>query len=250
MYIGNYEITKREVIVAIAVTLMLIGIGFLIGGVITDVVTEANENYYKALHIENDVDTFKYSLNTNVGYALCEGVASATEPVSIPEIQGEYFYIKKVKEEYTRHTRQVAHHYTDSKGHSHTYYTTEVYYTWDYRNSWSWQSPQTNFLGVTFDNYKFNLASYNYQYDIQKESSSIRYVYYVVPKEVYGTLFTNIVDNDITEPNFSRSTIEEIIADKEKSADFWVTVFWVAWVLIIIAADIGYVLLENRYLED
>ena len=39
---------------------------------------------------------------------------------------------EKVKEKYTKHTRQVEHTRTKSDGTTETYYTTEEYWTWDY----------------------------------------------------------------------------------------------------------------------
>lgn len=247
----NFTITKREILVCIAITLLLIGIGFLISSAIKDVEYEYNEKYHKALKIDNDEDTFKYALRTNVGYVLVNGNVK-TEGISIDGIDGKYFYIKKVKEKYTEHTRQVAHTRTVSDGHggtrTETYYTTETYWEWDYAGSEEKHVDKFTFSGVEFD--YGTIGFYNDSHiDTIKESSRIRYKYYAIPTEFNGTLFTFIENNTITQNEFSSGLSLEDTYEMQ-TRNIGTIIFWVIWIIVIGLLDFGYMYMENKYLED
>lgn len=248
----DFVVTKREILVCIAITLLLIGIGFLISSAIQNAVYESNEKYHKALKIDNDEDTFKYALKTNVGYLFANGNVK-TDGISIDGIDGKYFYIKKVKEKYTEHTRQVAHTRTvsDGKGgtRTETYYTTETYWEWDYVGSEEKHVDKFTFLNVEFD---YNtIKFYNDRHiDTIKESSRIRYKYYAIPTEFNGTLFTFIENNTITQNDFTVGlSLQETIERKTNTSGVAVG-FWLIWIILIGLLDFGYVYLENNYLED
>lgn len=243
------EVTFREVLVSIAITLILIGLGFLISGAIKDSINESNEKYYKALKIDNNEDMFKYAIDTNIGYTLAQGKVQAVEGVSVDDIEGKYFKIKKVKEEYTKHYRQVAH--TREVGNrTETYYTTEEYWTWDYAGQEEWHTKKFKFLGIEFDYSTINFC--NEQYKETKDGGyHIRYEYYVEPFEFEGTLFTYIDNNTINQNMFSlNNTIENIIKSKEEFINTGSTIFWILWIMFIGSINFGYVYLDNRYLED
>lgn len=245
----NFTITKREIIVSIAITLILIGIGFLINSAIQNSIYEKNEKYYKALKIDNNEEQFKYSINTNIGYVLAQGKVQAVDGVSIEDIEGKYFKIRKVKEKYTMHTRQVAH--TRKVGNTtQIYYTTEVYYSWDFVEKEEFHTEKFNFLGVDFEygTIKFNNEAYK---DTKQISSDIRYKYYTIPFEFEGSLFTYINNNTINDNNFYiENTIKNIIESKEKEGENWQIGFWTLWIIFILVIDFGYVYLDNNYLED
>ena len=63
----EFKVTKREVMVTIAITLILIGLGFIISSSIRNNIYESNEKYHKSLKINNDVDMFQHALKTNIG---------------------------------------------------------------------------------------------------------------------------------------------------------------------------------------
>ena len=244
----DFEITRREILVVIAISLILVGIGFLISGAINNGIDEKNEHYYKALKIRNDEEMFKYAIKTNIGYTLAEGKVQVVDGVSIDDIEGKYFYIKKVKEEYTRHERQVAHEETIGNE-TYTYYTTEEYWTWDYVGQEEFHTNQFKFLGEDFNYGTINFNNEKYKETIQ-ESCYIRYQYYIIPSEFEGTLFTYINNNTINQSNFFiNNTIDRIIESKEKESDIYCEVFWGIWIIFIFLIDFGYVYLENNYLE-
>lgn len=130
---GNFEITKREILVSVSIVAIMLLIGVLNAGKISDYQLDKNEKYNKAIKIESQ-ELFEYGMRTNAGNAFVYGDLKAVDTVTYPEIGGEYIYIEKVKERYTMHTRQVAHT-TTMNGKTHTYYTTETYWTWDYAGS-------------------------------------------------------------------------------------------------------------------
>ena len=185
------EITKREIILSIAIAAIMLVLGFVISGKISENQMDKNEEYNKALKIDN-TELFKYGMDTNVGNAFIYGDLIAIDTVSYPEIDGEYLYIEKVREEYTMHTKTVT--YTDSKGKTKT--KTKVYWTWDYAGSEEQISKEATFLDV-----KFNVSQFAIPYATHiitiKESSDVRYKYYGVPPKITGTIYTKLKDGNI-----------------------------------------------------
>lgn len=249
MNFGDFEITFREVLVSIAITLILIGLGFFISGSIENGINESNEKYFKALKIDNNEEMFKYALKTNVGYGLAQGKVKAVEGVSIGDIEGKYFKIKKVKEKYTKHTRHVAHTRTVGNK-TETYYTTEEYWTWDYDGQEEFHTTKFNFLGVDFSYGTINFYNESYK-ETKSGGYHIRYKYYTIPFEFDGTLFTYIENNTISQNDFSiNKTIDKIIEEKENSVNVAGMIFWFIWIIFIVFIDFEYVYLDNNYLED
>ena len=60
-------------------------------------------------------------MRTDIGNAFVYGELKAVDTVSYDEIEGDFSYIKKVKEKYTKHTRIVTKTRTNSKGETETY---------------------------------------------------------------------------------------------------------------------------------
>ena len=94
---GNFEITKREMLASISIIAIMLLIGLLIAGKISDYQLDKNERYNKAVKIETQ-ELFEYGMRTNVGNAFVYGDLEAVDTVTYPEIGGEYMYIEKVKE--------------------------------------------------------------------------------------------------------------------------------------------------------
>lgn len=249
MKFENFEITKREILVSIIIVLLLVTLGIFISNGIENSIEEDNEKYYKSLKIDNDEETFKYAIDTNVGYVLSSGKVKAVNGVEIDDISGKYFYIKKVREEYTRHTREVEHTRTIGNT-TETYYTTEVYYTWDYAGQEEFHVKQFEYLGVTFEYGTIDFYNSSYKETI-KINSDTRYKYYVIPLKFDGCLFTKIQDNTITENEFYyNNTIENIINNKQNEARNTKILFWFLWIFLIILIVGLFIYAENKYLED
>lgn len=243
---GNFEITKREILVSVSIVAIMLLIGVLIAGKISDYQLDKNEKYNKAIKIESQ-ELFEYGMRTNVGNAFVYGDLKAVDTVTYPEIGGEYMYIKKVKERYTMHTRQVSHRKTVN-GKTHTYYTTETYWTWDYSGSEEQTCNEILFLNHVFPVSKIDLPEEEY-IDTIKESSHIRYKYYGVGLNFTGTIFTELADKTIADnsPFYENMKIDETVEYLE--TDFAIWLFWIIWIVLIGACVYGFYYIDNEWLE-
>ena len=207
---GDFEITKREILASISIIAVMILIGVLISSKISEHQMDRNEIYNKAVKIDS-TDLFQYGMDTNVGNAFVYGDLKAVDTVTYPEIDGEYMYVEKVKEKYTKHTRTVTK-YKTVNGKRKSYTTTETYWTWDRVGSEDKKCNEVTFCGITFNVNKFDIPS-SHHIDTIKESSHIRYKYYGVETEFTGTIFTDLRDKTISDStNFYNSmNIEETV---------------------------------------
>ena len=237
-------ITKREVIASFVIIAFMMIVGFFISDNMTDWQNEQNAKYQKALHIENNKDMFQYGMDTNVGNAFVYGDLTALDPVSYDEIDGEYMYIEKVKEQYTKHTRRVS--YTvDGK----TRYRTETYWTWDWVGSEDKKCKNINFCGVTFNSNKIDMPS-QHLIDTIKESSHIRYKYYGISTSHTGTIFTKLADNTISDNTtfYKNESIDDVL--KDKTTGGWNILFWTAWIVLTGVLVFMFYYLDNRWLNS
>ena len=243
---GDFEITKREILASISIIAVMILIGVLISGKISEHQMDENEVYNKAVKIES-TDLFQYGMDTNIGNAFVYGDLEAVDTVTYPEIGGKYMYVKKVKERYTEHTKQVAHTIT-VKGKSQTYYTTETYWSWDRVDSENAKCKEISFCGITFDSNKFGIPSTNY-IDTIKESSHVRYKYYGTKTKFTGTIFTELKDKTISDNTYfyNNKNIEETVDCLESEGGE--ILFWALWIIVIIACVFGFYYLDNKWLE-
>lgn len=239
---GDFEITKREILASISIIAVMLLIGVLIASKISEYQMDKNEIYNKALKIESQ-DLFQYGMETNAGNAFVYGDLLAVDTVSYPELAGKYMYIKKVKEKYTEHTRQVRH----SNGKT-TWYTTETYWTWDYVSSERKKCQSITFCGVLLDSSKIRLPDTEY-IDTLYESSSVRYVYRGVGSKFTGTIFAQLKNGTIPDqsPFYQNRTINETVDYLESGVG--IIVFWIIWIFLIIACVFGFYYLENAWLE-
>ncbi len=242
----DFEITKREILASISIIAVMILFGILISSKISECQMDKNEIYNKAVKIESQ-EMFQYGMDTNVGNAFVYGDLKAVDTVTYPEIGGEYMYVEKIKEQYTMHTRQVAHTRTVN-GKSQTYYTTETYWTWDKVGSEDIKCKEILFCGVIFTSNKIDLPGTDY-IDTIKESSHVRYKYYGVDTEYKGTIFTDLRDKTISDNTsfYNNLTIDETIERLE--SDFPIIIFWIFWVILIGGMVFGFYYLDNRWLD-
>lgn len=107
--LGDIEVTSREIIVSIAIIAAFLIGGFLVSGRIQDSIDDANIKYNTAVKIDcsDSNELFIYGMRTNIGNTFVHGELIAVDPVSYPDIDGEYMEVKKTKERYTRHTRRL-----------------------------------------------------------------------------------------------------------------------------------------------
>ena len=243
---GSFEITNREIIASVSIIAVMILIGVLISGKISEHQMDKNETYNKAVKIES-TDLFQYGMDTNVGNAFVYGDLKAVDTVTYPEIGGEYMYVEKVKERYTQHTKQVAHTKTVN-GKQQTYYTTETYWTWDRVGSEDIKCKEISFCGVIFKSNKIDIPGSDY-IDTIKESSHIRYKYYGTGTKFTGTIFTDLRDKTISDNTnfYNNMNIEETVEYLESGGG--VIIFWIFWIILIVACVFSFYYLDNKWLE-
>lgn len=270
------EITKREIMVSVVIFFILLGLGFLIHNLIIENYILEVEKYNKALKIDNDVELFKYSIDTEVGNVLVYGKFKVDSGVSFSELKNDYTYIKKETEEYRRHSRQVCN--TDSKGNTHCH--TEYYYSWDIINTESRNVNDIFFLERKCDYHLFNnypeyrldvasnvidskkdYVKNNYLYKDKMgffgaSVGDIRYYYYYTPKDFMGTIFIKAKDKTMLNVGESGSIaindsdLNTTIENKKNQEIIINVVFWIIWIILTGLAIYGYVYLDNDYLED
>ena len=243
---GDFEITKREILASISIIAVMILFGILISSKISEHQMDKNEIYNKAVKIESQ-EMFQYGMDTNVGNAFVYGDLKSVDTVTYPEIGGEYMYVEKVKERYTRHTRQVSHTKTVN-GKTQTYYTTETYWTWDRVGSEDIKCKEISFCGITFKSNKFDIPCADY-IDTIKESSHIRYKYYGTRTKFTGTIFTELKNKTISDNTnfYNNMNIEETVERLESGGGE--IIFWVFWIILIIICVFGFYYLDNKWLE-
>ena len=243
---GDFEITPREIMASISIIAVMILIGVLISSKISEAQIDRNEIYNKAVKIES-TDLFQYGMDTNVGNAFVYGDLKAVDTVTYPEIDGEYMYVEKVKEKYTKHTRTVTKTRTVN-GKTQTYTTTETYWTWDRVESEDKKCNEVTFCGITFNVSKFDIPSSHHIGTIN-ESSHIRYKYYGVGTEFIGTIFTDLRDKTITDNTnfYNDMNIEETVERLQSSGGE--IIFWIFWILLIGGCVFGFYYIDNNWLE-
>lgn len=239
---GDFEITYREILASISIVAVMLLIGFVISGKISQIQDDKNAKYNKAVKIES-TDLFRYGMDTNVGNAFVYGELKAVDTVTYPEIGGEYMYVEKIEEHYNRHTRT----YTTTDGKGHTRIHTEVYWSWDYAGSEDMQCKEVLFCGVVFDSNKIKLPSADY-IDTIKESGYVRYKYYGTNIEYKGTIFTELKDKTISDStHFYEMSIKETKDKLERNIG--VVIFWIVWIIVMVLAVFGFYYIDNEWLE-
>lgn len=242
---GDFEITAREIIASVVILVIMLLCGLSISNKMDEYRMDRNEVYNKSLKIE-DAELFQYGLRTDVGLAFVYGELKAVDTVTYPEIGGEYIYVKKVTERYTRHTRRVAHTRKVGKT-TQTYYTTEVYWTWDTIDTEKKHAEKISFNGVEFDYEKINIPGSHY-IDTVKESSHIRYKFYGTDTVFQGTIYTSMKNGTISDgSDFYENMTAQETYEHFLAGDFRLF-FWVVWIILTGLLIFGFYYIDNRWL--
>jgi hypothetical protein len=249
MYIGDIEITKREILASIAIILVMLMIGFGFHSLILQNSLDNNEIYNKAIKLTSP-NEFVYGMKTNIGNAFVQGELSTVDPVSYPDLKEKYMYVSKETQKYTMHTRTVT--YTDSNGKNHT--KTETYWTWDRINFESKTSKQLLFNNVKFNSSQFDLPYAHHITTIR--NGNLRYIYEGVDLKHNGTILASLKDNNIFNINNEKKKVPFHTQNLQETYDYyissgtaWLVLFWFFWILLIIGALFFFYQFENRWLE-
>lgn len=243
------EITLREIIASIVIVAIMMTFGFIIAGNISDARLDKLQEYNTALKIPgNNTELFQYAIDTDVGNVFVEGQLKVIDPVSIDGLDGEYSYISRELEKYTKHTRVVTETYYVG-GTAKTRTRTETYWTWDHQKTDTWESKNVNFNGVDFSIEQINMPSSKHHSTV-KCGKNLRYVYYVRDLEWQGTIYAKLSNHTIQDQaNFCANTdIEQML--ENYTVFNWLWLFWPAWILFTGGLVIGFYYIDNRWLEN
>lgn len=268
------EITKREILISIAILLVMITFGLFITSKIDNHLEEKNEQYRRAYKIENDVAIFNNAIKTDLGNAIVAGKIKGIDLVSYSDLTKKYLFVEKITEQYESHIET----HTDSDG--NTYTTTE--YDWEHYDSDHKKSVYFEFLGRQFKTSKIELGggetlnlSKNTVHAKKLSKTKGRYIYdtkrtfgarvgdkrhfYKVVKSNFNTVvFVKLKNSSMYHINGDDRPIHLThyktaaeFQEKEQSGKVgWIVLFWIGWVLLMGASLWGFVALENRWLED
>ena len=248
------EITKREIIISVAIAAVMLIIGSFISEGITDMQNDKNAEYQKAVHIDTP-ELFRYGMDTNVGNAFVYGDLQAVDTVTFDEVGGKYLHIEKVKERYERHERKVTE--TDSEGIKHT--KTEVYYEWETEYWEVRHSENILFCGIEFPYEKIPYSLDNHIETIESgreyswksgEFVKVRFQYYGTSPKHTGTIYTKLSDGTISNNSrfFRGYTIEQALDSCTHSVANGM--FWALWIALTAGVVTEFCYLDNRWLED
>lgn len=257
------EITLREILVSIAIFFVLSGIGYLIYEYIDD--KSEIKKYETAQIIEDNKEKLDYLVNTKFGNVLISSTFKTgdKDAVKFDEINGEYAFIKRVKERYTMHTRTLC-----SGSGKNMVCRPEMYWTWDCVDSDKKYAKNINFIGYSFDgkkllnqvpnkNLKLSKKIYNQKYEKIEtkyvyETSDVRYYYEYIPLNFKATVFTNTRDKELFKDYtlFYKKTPEQVVENIKSSTKTNKLSFIIVWLLMTAGVIYWYISLDNNYLED
>lgn len=248
------EITKREIIVSIAIVAVMMIIGFPISDKITDSQNDRNAEYQKAVHIE-DSDLFQYGMETNIGNAFVYGDIEPVDTVTFEEIGGEYLCVEKIEERYERHEKWET--VKDDEGNEHE--EKKVWYEWETEDREEKHVEEIKFCGIAFPFGKIVLTEEKYIDTIKgdkvwswesDEYVKVRFRYYGIPTNHTGTIYTRLANKTISDGSrfYKDCTIEQAL--EICTAGTGIASFWIGWVLFTAACVVGFCYMDNRWLES
>lgn len=224
-------IAKRNRIASIVTIALMIVIGLFISDM---------KEYRKVVQI-TDPAMFQDGMETNVGNAFIYGELKAVDPVSYPEIDGQYMYMKKVREQYRE---DISAFYVQGRGFMSSSST------WNEVDSEEKECRELSFCGVTFDRERIDLTIPDVEYiETIYTSENVRYKYYGVKSQNKGTIYAVLKDNTMVDAVFHKDmdikkTVELYESNKVKLC----VVFWIVWILIMVV--IVALLPDNQWLEE
>ncbi len=267
------EVTKREILVSIAIFFIMLGLGFILSQNISSHTEEVNEEYRKALKVE-DLETYDYAKEIGVDHCFTVFQVDAITPQTLPELKKDYLYIERIYEVETEKTRIVKEEHTDSDGNKYTTERVETYWEWDVEHRDRYESPTVSFNGREYPKNQF--SGYDPEYldtsnsdlfdlDALDEkwnaktrgryayiSTHKRYSYKVVPAHLEGSTYISLASHEIpNKVSLHRDTsVENLYQASLSSATFWIVLFWIIWIMVTGGLIFGYCYLDNDYLED
>ena len=242
-------VTLREAIFSVTIASVLLFAGFMISARIEHGVNQRNLRYRQAARVSTP-EGFSLAMRTDVGDAFVEGDFMALDTVSHEKLGGEWLWLMADYQRYTRHTRTVTYPVTDSKGHVHTRTRTEVYWTWDTYKVEKRHSKRVSYIGEEFPYEKFDYSWVGRKFKTVDNGFRLRIEFTCLPTRFRASAFTSLSKGTVTNGTGLRQgmSIDKLYEACTKS--YAVGLFWTFWIMLIAGAVVGFVVLDNRWIED
>ena len=266
------KITKREIIVSIAIILFTLGIAIGLTFYVLDV-SRTHDSVYQ--HAEQWTDPVDVSWAKRTGRGLCfiEVDLSSDEIVLCPQyISGEYYYIKVVEEYYHESSYWVE----DDEGHSIEEWSGSWSYSWDgadkvysietiYLNDIKLKIDDVNIstqlLQLTADNCNADKFDSHYTYKGSRywhtkwDQSTHRYSYYVIPAGGTYSSLVNFTNGDIkcyesSKIDLHNCSLEKLYKSYLGKQKLWLILVWLGWAAITAGLVVGFYYLDNHWLNN
>ena len=237
-------LTFGELLVSIVIICIFSISGLFISDKIQNKISESNQAYLHATEIDSP-NLFDYAIRTEVGDAFVLGNLIAVDPVTVDN-KGPYLLIKKRTEKHTMHTRVVTH--SDGK---RTWTTTETYWTWDYYKEQSWHCNKINFCEKEFDYGAIAMPGHQYLCtDYEQTWARLRHIYYVIPSENKGVLFTNLTNKEVSYGEWiNAESTQRAKQSCVNSSKGLMIAFWFVWVVLTALAVFAFCTFDNNWLN-
>ena len=222
---------KKNILALLIIIVIMLALSFEICMEMMDYHNSQNEQYDNALIIE-DENSFREGINKSKGYAFAYGELKALDPVSIPELPGEYSYIRVEEQKYQKHTQTLMKTTFDANGTPTQKIVNDTYYSWDTVKTEKKYSKRISFLNVEFDYGQIPFSDCSEIKTIKIEKD-FRIVYYGATAKEKGTLYTNMSNETIKDPVFYNNTTIEETKNKLGSGQEIMT-FWIFWIITLL----------------
>lgn len=220
-----------RVVASLVLGLSMILFGMFITGFGGNGSSKVKARYRKAVELYKD-EEFLYALRTNVGAVLSWGTLNAVDAVRPYWAMMGFMAYKTVIEEYRMHERTVTEYRYDPRRKQDIPYTrVETYYSWDTVSEESKHASRVKFCGVDVPYERLNMPSPPFL-ETAAEGANRRAVHYALPASISGTLYANILNNEVPEGSRFLYEIEpdvarRILIREQKKNDI---LFWVMWI--------------------
>lgn len=240
------EITKREIIVYVAIVFLWICATTGIDYHVTQRKDDESIQYKQAVQVKSP-DRLQYAINTDLGDILTYGQVKTVDPVGYLEIGKKYMSASWVKERYTRHMEPIVYSTGKVSYPSYTVSRVKVYYSWDVIDKGSVTSKSVKYLGQEIPTSEIHVDEKHIK--TVKTEPNIRFEYYGVPKNFKATMFINANGKANIKSTYKDKNIEEVIRGKWNSIQTAKMIIWITSMIMCIAVCV-FVYRKNHWLNN
>lgn len=247
--INGVVVTLREAVFSVTIASVFVLVGFMISTRIGHWVNQKNLRYRQAAIVLTN-DGFSLAMRTDVGDAFVEGAFRTVDPVSHPKLDGRWLDIVADHQVYTRHTRTVTYTTTDSKGRVQTHTRVEHYWTWDTERVERLSAKRVSYSGAEFPYGKFDYSCVGRKFKTVDTGWHRRIEFSFRPASFRASAFATLANGTLTGGTTLHDGVSAEELRESMTRSYAVAVFWFFWILLTAGAVIGFVALENEWMED